>query len=142
MNPPTTQDSAHLDRLIARLGELESLLDREYQAIRQRDLVELDSLARDKQTHVDGINLIVANLGGTFETLFSDKSSIAGNQLRTLITRCGQANKTNGCAIESVQSFTTALLDVLHGRIPGERTYTAYGRLGASRATAGAFVRV
>ncbi len=136
-------DPARPVRLVMLLGDLESLLDREYDAIRQRDIAQLDKLTNDKQALVDDINRTAAAMGDTLRDLLGDNPSPAtsGNEIRDAITRCAQANKTNGCAIESSQSFTSSLLDVLRGRAPGERTYTASGRLGTSRG-ASAFVRV
>lgn len=138
---PASGDPARIDELLTHLGELDSLLEHEYCAIRERDLIELESLTKAKQNLVDNINAMTARMGEALRELMNDGSSTHGNQIRTLITRCGQANKTNGCAIESSQSFTTSLLDILRGRLPGERIYTARGRLGASRGSS-AFVRV
>jgi flagellar biosynthesis/type III secretory pathway chaperone len=136
-------DPSRPDSLLGLLGDLESLLDREYDAIRQRDLAQLDKLTEDKQTLVDDINRTAAAMGDTLQDLLGDSPSptTSGNEIRAAIARCAQANKTNGCAIESSQSFTSSLLDVLRGRAPSERTYTASGRLGTSRG-ASAFVRV
>jgi len=129
------------DHLVELLGELESLLDREYDAIRQRDLAQLDALTDDKQGLVDDINRTAVAMGDTLKDLLGDNPSTSGREIRAAITRCAQANKTNGCAIESSQSFTSSLLDILRGRTPGERTYNARGRLGTSRG-ASAFLRV
>jgi flagellar biosynthesis/type III secretory pathway chaperone len=129
--------------LLALLGELESLLDREYDVIRTREIAQLDTLTNDKQALVDDIKRTAAAMGdGLKDLLGDDRASVTyGRAIRSAIARCAKANKTNGCAIESSQSFTSSLLDVLRGRAPGERTYTARGRLGASR-SASAFVRV
>ncbi len=131
------------DHLVGLLADLESLLDREYDAIRQRDLAQLDTLTGDKQALVDDINRAAAAMEESLKDLLGDNPSpsTSGHEIRAAIARCAQANKTNGCAIESSQSFTSSLLDILRGRAPGERTYTARGRLGTTR-RASAFVRV
>ncbi len=145
MNPvrAASKDHALREQLLTQLGELETLLGREYDAIRAHDLSSMGSITRAKQTLVDDINDTATAMGSALADLISGNcaTSISGMEIRTLITRCQQANSTNGGAIESSQSFTTSLLDILCGRIPGERTYTAGGRLDASCGSS-AFVRV
>lgn len=114
--------------LEARLLELTSLLEAEYDAIRERDTGELARIADAKQSLVERIN---AAAGAADVTTLLDERNPAGEHLHTLMVRCAQANRINGAAIESSQSFTTSLLDILRGRVPGERTYTSRGRLGA-----------
>ena len=62
--------------------------------------------------------------------LLSDPDTSDVEELRALMHRAQHANRVNGAAIESSQLFTSSLLDILRGRVPGERTYTARGRLG------------
>lgn len=130
-------------KLVQQLAELEALLAEEYDAIRARDLARLEMITRDKQFLVDGINLTSTAMGTTLAGLISgdDSPAASGNRIRALLTRCQRANRTNGGAIETSHSFTTSLLDVLRGRVPGERTYTARGRLGSCTETS-AFVHV
>ena len=134
-------NSALTDQLITQLGELEAVLEREYNAIRQRDIVAVESLTQEKQGFVDELNRTAAAMGEALETLLAEDSSLTANKIRTAIAACAKANKTNGCAIESSQSFTASLLDVLLGKLPGGRTYTARGRLGTD-AGSSAFGRV
>lgn len=49
--------------------------------------------------------------------------------LKALITRCAQANQTNGAAVAANREFTQSLLDILRGRPPGERLYEASGKV-------------
>lgn len=141
-HPVSDPEPAAIDTLIVCLDDLESLLQREYEAIRARDLELLGSVTRDKQTLVDQINRTASTLGDTLAEIVAEQASRSpsGQKIRALIGRCQQANKTNGGAIESSQAFTVSLLDVLRGRVPGERTYTARGRLGASSGSS-AFLR-
>ncbi len=134
-------NSTLTDQLIAQLGELETVLEREYNAIRERDIAAVESLTLEKQDFVDDLNRTAAAMGGALEAILADDASLPANKIRTAIAACAKANKTNGCAIESSQSFTTSLLDVLRGKLPGGRTYTARGRLGSDAASS-AFGRV
>lgn len=124
-------NSALTAQLIAQLHELEVVLEHEYNAIRERDLVQVELLTKEKQGFVDNLNRTAAAMGNALDDLLTDEVSLTAIKIRTSISACAKANKTNGCAIESSQSFTTSLLDVLRGKLPGERTYTARGRLGA-----------
>jgi flagellar biosynthesis/type III secretory pathway chaperone len=77
------------------------------------------------------------------QALINDKNSKDGQHLLELIQNCARANKTNGCAIKSSQSFTVSLLDILKGRSPRERVYTSRGRLGMNeRSPSGGFISV
>lgn len=122
---PKTVARAELE---ARLLELTSLLEAEYDAIRTRDTGELAKLAEAKQVLVASIDAVArsADVG----TLLADADHGDNAALRELMQRAQQANRINGAAIESSQLFTSSLLDILRGRVPGERTYTARGRLG------------
>ncbi len=120
--------------LEARLLELSSLLAVEYDAIRQRDTDQLTRLALDKQQLVERIN--AASRNTDVRALLEDEQDPeAGQHLLALMTHAQQANRTNGAAIESSQLFTSSLLDILRGRVPGERTYTSRGRLGVQAET-------
>ncbi len=119
--------------LEARLLELTSLLAVEYDAIRQRDTEQLTRIADDKQQLVERIN--AASLSADVRALLDDPDTEAGRHLLALMTNAQQANRTNGAAIESSQLFTSSLLDILRGRVPGERTYTSRGRLGVQAET-------
>ncbi|MFT4585696.1 MAG: flagellar biosynthesis/type III secretory pathway chaperone [Gammaproteobacteria bacterium] len=135
--------SPAVDSAIERLTRLELLLQEEFAALRDRKSETIQSLSEVKQALVDEINASFIQHGDEIEQCINDKASIKSGELQKLIRSCAKLNTTNGCAIESSQSFTTALLDVLRGRIPGERTYTANGRLGlADRPDSAGFIRV
>lgn len=127
--PATTAPGIARAELEARLLELSSLLAAEYDAIRQRDTEQLTRIAHDKQQLVERINA-AARSADVRALLETDRDTEAGQHLHALMTHAQQANRTNGAAIESSQLFTSSLLDILRGRVPGERTYTARGRLG------------
>ena len=127
-----SRNSERTGQLIAQLNEFEAVLEREYAAIRQRDVGQIESLTQDKQSFIEDINRTAAEMGEALNDLLKKESSTVSKLVRGLIERCAKANRTNGCAIESSKSFTTTLLDILHGKVPGERTYTARGRLGAN----------
>ncbi|MFT4561035.1 MAG: flagellar biosynthesis/type III secretory pathway chaperone [Gammaproteobacteria bacterium] len=135
--------SSEIDHTIERLKRLESLLEKEFAALKNREREKIHVLSEAKQTLVDEINASFNQHGDVIEQCINDKASSKGRELQELIRVCAKSNKTNGCAIESSQTFTTALLDVLRGRIPGERTYTASGRLGiADRPESSGFISV
>lgn len=135
------RDPAGTVALLEQLEELKALLEREFDAIRERNTADLATLTAAKQSLVDTISNTAAKMGDTLADHVEKNTSASAKNIRALITHCSKANKTNGCVIESSQSFTTSLLDVLRGRAPGERTYTARGRLGAGQ-NSNAFVRV
>jgi len=125
--------------LKARLSELSELLQNEYDAIRERDLERITALSIAKQDLVDRINETMSRESADPADLLS---AVGGDdELSALLAECRHANRVNGAAIESSQSFTTALLDILRGHFPGQRTYTARGRLGPSTRS-GTLVRV
>ncbi len=125
----STKNIAHAE-LEARLLELTSLLAAEYDAIRERDTGELARIAEAKQSLVARID--AAARSTDISALLGDPEAggAEAEELRVLMHRAQQANRVNGAAIESSQLFTSSLLDILRGRVPGERTYTARGRLG------------
>lgn len=114
--------------LEARLLELTSLLAAEYDAIRERNTDVLARIADDKQTLVARIDAAARN--ADISSLLADPDARGAEELRALMRGAQHANRVNGAAIESSQLFTSSLLDILRGRVPGERTYTARGRLG------------
>jgi len=126
--------------LEARLLELKSLLETEYDAIRERDTEIIVRIADEKQTLVERINAAMLINSDALQTLIDNPDS-AGQNILSLLADCQQANQVNGAAIESSQSFTASLLDILRGRLPGNRTYTARGRLG-EQSESGTLVRV
>ena len=127
MTTPNTKSVARAE-LEARLLELTSLLASEYDAIRERDTEQLARLADDKHALVARID--AAARSADVSALLSDPDTSDVEELRALMHRAQHANRVNGAAIESSQLFTSSLLDILRGRVPGERTYTARGRLG------------
>ena len=132
-----------VEKLIELLENLESLLGREFQAILNRERDTLTTLTDAKQGTVDDITLAMRDLDDEVRELINDRNSPTGRRLIDLIRLCANANKTNGCAIESSQSFTVSLLDILKGRAPGERVYTSRGRLGLNeRTTSSGFISV
>lgn len=127
MSSPTAKSLAHAE-LEARLLELTSLLAAEHDAVRERNMDELTRIADAKQTLV--ANIDAAARSADTSALLADPDAPGAEELRALMRRAQQANRVNGAAIESSQLFTSSLLDILRGRVPGERTYTARGRLG------------
>ena len=136
-------NSRDAERLITQLRELDRLLGEEYAAIRKRDTGQLEALTQEKEALVIEIDNTVARMGDGLNALIgkSARPSPAGITVRKLIASCQRANKTNGGALETSQSFTNSLLDLLRGQTPGQRTYTADGRLGAGSSSS-AVVRI
>ena len=132
MSGTTAKDIVRAE-LEAHLLELTSLLAAEYDAIRARDTEQLTRLARDKQLLVETID--ATSRSADISALLADPDAHAARHLQTLMSRVQQANRVNGAAIDSCQVFTISLLDILRGRVPGERTYTSRGRLGAEAET-------
>lgn len=130
-----------LDDLVYQLEELKRLLSLEFDAIRQRASTELMELAQEKQRVIDNIGNSLTAMSQAQRSVIRDQADDNAKRVRILIRECASANITNGCVIESAQTFTSSLLDILRGRAPGERTYTAAGRLGDSQ-NSSAFIRV
>lgn len=115
-------------RLHALLRDFDAVLASEYEAVRQRDAVKLESAVAEK-----------LRLAGDLERLTPQVQPPADgsdprdreqwSQIQTLLGRCALANRTNGAAIDASRCFITSMLDLLSGRRPNERTYTAAGRL-------------
>ncbi len=127
MSSPDAKSVA-LAELEARLLELTSLLAAEHDAVRGRNIDELTRIADAKQNLVTRID--AAARSDAIGALLTDPDAAGAEELRALMRGAQQANRINGAAIESSQLFTSSLLDILRGRAPGERTYTARGRLG------------
>jgi flagellar biosynthesis/type III secretory pathway chaperone len=141
MSETSTKPAAN--RLIELLTSLESVLASEFQAIHGREREKLATLTDAKQILVDDINVAMRDMHNEVQALINDKNSKDGQHLLELIQNCARANKTNGCAIKSSQSFTVSLLDILKGRSPRERVYTSRGRLGMNeRSPSGGFISV
>ena len=130
----TTAKGIARAELEAHLLELTSLLAMEYDAIRERDTEQLTRIARDKQLLVESID--ATSRSADISALLADPDAHAARHLHALMSQVQQANRVNGAAIESSQLFTISLLDILRGRVPGERTYTSRGRLGVQAETA------
>ena len=115
-------------RLHALLRDFDAALASEYEAVRQRDAVRLESAVAEK-----------LRLAGDLERLTPQVQPPAAesdprdreqwSQIQALLGRCALANRTNGAAIDASRCFMTSMLDLLSGRRPNERTYTAAGRL-------------
>lgn len=127
----------------AQLRELGELLAAEFEAIRSRDADAITGFATTKQALVGQIDVSVASLGSSLDALIDDPQAFSnGLEIIELMRQCKNANRVNGAAIESSQTFAGALLDIMRGRTPGDAIYTANGRLGRGLGTNASLVRI
>lgn len=127
----TVAAAENVERLQGLLQDFEAVLAAEYEALRTRDTVRLDSIIARK----DSLAAELDDIGRQLPKPGPDRdASPEWTEIRALILRCAQANRANGAAIEANRTFVTSLLDVLRGRSPTARTYDARGRLGGSAA--------
>lgn len=131
MNAPQSE-TRH--RVRALLQDFDAVLTAEYEALRHRDSDGLESAVQRKLELTAQLEAVASELtppaAGT-PTTATDEAE--WEQFRSLLGRCALANRTNGAAIDASRNFVTSLLDVLQGRLPGERIYNARGRLGENR---------
>jgi flagellar biosynthesis/type III secretory pathway chaperone len=122
-----------MQTLEAHLRDLVELLQTEYNAIRERDSGGIAMLSDAKQELVDSINALVTTTDAN--DLLTAVAADGASDIIALLEQCRHANRVNGAAIETSQTFAAAMLDILRGRSPGQRIYTARGRFGMSSET-------
>ncbi|HEY1027628.1 MAG TPA: flagellar export chaperone FlgN [Pseudomonas sp.] len=128
-------DTALLDLFTTDIGTAEQLLeliDAEFQALSERDLLRLDSLLNDKQPLLallqqhgnersrllqsaglsadrEGLNALAANSAHGEQLLARSEA------LSTLLQRCQQANLRNGRLVRANQASVRSVLGILRG---------------------------
>ena len=122
--------AAALEALTHDLYKLQALLAEEYEAIRSRKAERIESIAQSKHALVGELNRLAQAASAHISQVLGDTTNSDGATVRELLNDCELANRRNGQAIETSQSFTRNLLDIFRGRRPGQGTYTADGKPG------------
>ena len=139
---PTTPADAR-QALLALLVDFNRLLLEEYTALLERKAEAIEACAARKQQLTAAIE--DAAKGCDFAARARDTDASARQQwaqIETLLNECALANRKNGAAVQSSRNLVGALLDIVKGKVPGERLYNARGRAGASSYAAPARERV
>ncbi|MGE3390489.1 MAG: flagellar export chaperone FlgN [Gammaproteobacteria bacterium] len=126
-------DAQPRHQLHALLKDFDAALASEYEAVRQRDTARLEAAVAEKLRLAGDLERLTPQVQPP-TTAGDPREREQWAQIQALLGRCALANRTNGAAIDASRSFMTSMLDLLSGRRPNERTYTAAGRL--SRETA------
>ena len=116
-------------QLHALLKDFDTVLAREYEALRHRDPERLQTAVQEKQRLASDIEALAPLLDASSAVQNENSEQTEWAAIRDLLGRCALANRTNGAAIEASRCFVTSMLDLLSGQRAGERTYTAAGRL-------------
>jgi flagellar biosynthesis/type III secretory pathway chaperone len=116
----------NMERLTELLRDLQNLLRAEYDALRGRDIDELEAVTQRKSAVLTEIE----TLSGAVTETARPGDDAGWDEIRQILNGCREANLSNGGAIESNRAFVSSLIDVLRGESPRERIYNDSGRLG------------
>jgi flagellar biosynthesis/type III secretory pathway chaperone len=135
---PTTPADAR-QALLALLVEFNRLLLDEYAALLERNAEAIEACAVRKQQLTAAIEDAASSCDFASREITTDGSARQEwAQIETLLNQCALANRKNGAAVQSSRNLVGALLDIVKGKVPGERLYDARGRAGASNYAAAA----
>lgn len=121
------------EALLALLVEFNRLLLDEYAALLERNADVIEACANRKQQLTTAIEDAASGCDFAARTRETGpKSKEDWARIESLLAECALANRKNGAAVQSSRNLVGALLDIVKGRVPGERLYDARGRAGAS----------
>lgn len=122
-------------RLHALLQDFDAALASEYDALRKRDPERLRLTVETKQRLAGDLEQLAPHVKAPSDAAADAEDLAQWDEIQRLLSRCALANRSNGAAIEASRAFVNSMLDLMTGRRPGERTYTASGRMetGGSR---------
>lgn len=129
--------------LLALLVQFNDLLSEEYEALLSRHAETLEACVARKQTLTAQIeNAARACDFAARERETDEEARREWARIETLLAECALANRKNGAAVQSSRNLVGALLDIVRGKVPGERLYDARGRAGTSGYAAASRERV
>ena len=129
--------------LLALLVDFSRLLIEEYEALLGRQAGIIEACARRKQDLTAAIEVAARDCdfaGRKHDT--SPEARQEWSRIEAMLNDCAIANRKNGAAVQASRQVVGALLDIMRGKVPGERLYDARGRAGASAYAAPARDRV
>jgi flagellar biosynthesis/type III secretory pathway chaperone len=116
-------------RLHALLQNFDAALAAENDALRRRDPEGLRLTVEAKQRLAGDLEQLAPHVKAPDGSDAEARDLAQWNEIQHLLSRCALVNRTNGAAIEASRAFVNSLLDLMIGRRPVERTYTASGRM-------------
>lgn len=129
--------------LLALLVQFNGLLIEEYEALLGRRAEALEACVARKQGLTAAIETAARACDFTARERETDaEARREWARIETLLTECALANRKNGAAVQSSRNVVGALLDIVRGKVPGERLYDARGRAGSQAYAAPARERV
>lgn len=122
---PNAKDLA-ISELQREAHALIAVLEREFQALTERQLTALESCADAKRAHLTNLERLARH--PAVLALANDPADLAQRaQLNTLLSECQRRNDINGAMIEAGRRHTQSALNLLRGPQDSPEIYGARG---------------